>query len=742
MRVRPESLAAAVGLFLMSALTLWKVPGILHPHRTDNNDRVGSQISFHDMLPTTMVAKLNVQQILQNAAHPSGAKDHKKSSHAPRRASVSLIGAPPLVTSTSSSLSLWGATINPSSPTAGVHHYQVGNWTNTHNVVHIVQTRFMLHQPYQQHLGTARLDLFRTFTLPSIQQQTNTDFLWIIWTEPKLNKHVYGALLRSLHKELPQPAHWIVLGGEPTKDTNLRDLFGYASLEDLEDRYLAGNMTLLKDAYRASQTRLLLETQLDADDAFSQNFIESVQWQAVATLGQQMNPQHEQHIEVYCPERHLEWRYFHPHMDLNNNNHNHDESSSTTGHLVQYYNPHFCINSGLSVAYHVQARALQLKDVAQCSVQNYVKDCDPEPDYHNRHRRIIPCSKKGIDTVTFHEEGDMDQMETCPTGSFKCEPAGSTFLGGPTFVIPSQDISCQIVKEEDDTTPGDVVDLVVTPTEYTPGSPYQTEVEIDVLSEDYMLAAVLVKSSEGGNHYSWQQQKLDDNTGSTVGGVKYGTFSTPTNVRPIQHVDICVIPTHELCEASSIEAARKFARQMQAEDAFPSLAASSLLSGNADVAQEGEERQECKRTIRLLQENSVAHTRNYLPAAVLQARTPTASGMKHVMPKKGTANNTTMSTVGLNSMREETFESHAGQKHAWYILEHDFGVVVDRVMGMRNRMERNMEDILQDALDGQCQHRFSCKDSTKRALNSLLERTRERKLQQNQQKQPPPEKKR
>jgi hypothetical protein len=53
-------------------------------------------------------------------------------------------------------------------------------WSNDHNVVHIIQTRFQQHQPDLVHLGRARLSLFKSFCLPTVSKQTSRQFLWII----------------------------------------------------------------------------------------------------------------------------------------------------------------------------------------------------------------------------------------------------------------------------------------------------------------------------------------------------------------------------------------------------------------------------------------------------------------------------------------------------------------------------------------------------------------------------------
>ncbi|KAL7566396.1 hypothetical protein ACA910_011135 [Epithemia clementina (nom. ined.)] len=44
-----------------------------------------------------------------------------------------------------------------------------GFWKNDYNVVHVIHTRFMQNQATLHHLAKARLELFQTFALPSIE---------------------------------------------------------------------------------------------------------------------------------------------------------------------------------------------------------------------------------------------------------------------------------------------------------------------------------------------------------------------------------------------------------------------------------------------------------------------------------------------------------------------------------------------------------------------------------------------
>ena len=108
------------------------------------------------------------------------------------------------------------------------------------------------------------------------------------------------------------------------------------------------------------------------------------------------------------------------------------------------------------------------------------------------------------------------------------------------------------------------------------------------------------------------------------------------------------------------------------------------------------------------------NTMTNIHASVLMARTPTAAGMKHVLPGK--------SGGGEHSRPLSTFVGgEAEQDRGWAIVEEEFGVSKKSVVGVRQRIEKNMEKILIDAFNGQCTPGHSCKESTKRALGYLLD---------------------
>jgi Putative rhamnosyl transferase len=151
-------------------------------------------------------------------------------------------------------------------------------------------------QPGLAALANARLLLFQSFTFPSIQQQTNTRFLWIIRTDPDLNAQVKEKLKR-LVATLPNAV--LVASNQ-----NPEGFRGTAIDDITEASILVGDIQLVRAFHNASETRRLLETRLDADDALNVQFCDSIQELARKQL--------KSGWLVWCAERHVEWHFASP----------------------------------------------------------------------------------------------------------------------------------------------------------------------------------------------------------------------------------------------------------------------------------------------------------------------------------------------------------------------------------------------------------------------------------------------
>jgi Putative rhamnosyl transferase len=232
-------------------------------------------------------------------------------------------------------------------------------------LIHIVNTRFMQQQGHLSTLGMARLHLFETFCLPTMVGQSTQQFLWIIKTDPKLDKKVLDCLL-----ELVQPYSniYVVASNQnflisPDLVGSWRD--GAEGRDLLASTIYSGNLTKLHQAIALREDRPILETRLDADDGLDQHFLEYVQ--SVATqrfLGRDkevdddsisrddesprtvQTPYASPRWMYWCARRHVEWR------SGPMNQSSPDEVSFPFGILNPVEHSKLCITPGITVGYN------------------------------------------------------------------------------------------------------------------------------------------------------------------------------------------------------------------------------------------------------------------------------------------------------------------------------------------------------------------------------------------------------
>ena len=399
----------------------------------------------------------------------------------------------------------------------------MGLWHNEHNIVHVLHIHFRLPTPVddddnnatsatttnrpahdggggddgdveedskersiqhkQTQLCQISLDFLQTFTVPSLHHQSNQQFLWIMWIDPNLPKHIFTELativsqftnaLLLLKPVKPKVTSMIRTttvhrGGEgegdidgnsetmqepqqvqQTSSRNFRSLNGLA-LSDLTDNLLVGDRQLLMDYHTASQSRILVESRLHMGDALSQTFVESVQYQAAVTLSPQFT-KNIQKIELYCPEDHLEWHPFEG-----------DEKEFVLhqqGRIIEFHNLNFCLSSGISIAYHANASStidvFQLDNMQYWPLQRQQHHQSVMEDQNNEtllqgqrpfvvveeesqsksttflHEMVEECNKEIVDDGKgercvgqgtprrMYTRNDLHR-ESCPSGSYSC----------------------------------------------------------------------------------------------------------------------------------------------------------------------------------------------------------------------------------------------------------------------------------------------------------------------------------
>jgi hypothetical protein len=154
-------------------------------------------------------------------------------------------------------------------------------------IVHVVNTRFMMGQANMTILGEARLKLFETFCLPTIINQSVQNFYWLILINPTLE----ASILRELRQLLdPIPNAYLILTDKPdwSKD-------GYClDLQEVADMHRQGQLDIVTGNLRrlaafdlhkgcGERPRLILrmDTILDADDGLHHQAFEGMQKTAI-----------------------------------------------------------------------------------------------------------------------------------------------------------------------------------------------------------------------------------------------------------------------------------------------------------------------------------------------------------------------------------------------------------------------------------------------------------------------------
>ncbi|KAL3937386.1 MAG: hypothetical protein SGBAC_007497, partial [Bacillariaceae sp.] len=241
--------------------------------------------------------------------------------------------------------------------------HQAKKWSNDRQIVHVIFTRFMQHQPNLVALGLARLKLFVTFCLPTIKQQTNQQFLWIIRTDPDLHPTLRDALLREV-SELPNV---VVVGSNEIRKGSIDGGFrNENSIEDITAESLFfGSMDLVQSFHGSSQLRNLLETNLDADDGLGLNFVETIQ--NLTQYRFEGNRRKTAWFNV-CVGKHLEWQYNAP------------WDNSTEKGSLSLGSTHICVTAGLSWA--TMRKADPEFTEAHHLIKQETKDCK---DTHKSH---------------------------------------------------------------------------------------------------------------------------------------------------------------------------------------------------------------------------------------------------------------------------------------------------------------------------------------------------------------------
>lgn len=299
-----------------------------------------------------------------------------------------------------------------------------GPWQNDYDIVHIIFSRFMQHQPNLLELGKARLELLKTFCQPTIAKQTNQQFLWIIRTDPKLHPTLKEGLIQALDG---QPNVAVIGSNEVRKGSVDRGFRGTVAISDITPKTIFyGDLNLVHSFHNATKDRTLLETNLDADDGLALTFAESAQ---KLTKTKFENIEKKNGWMNLCVGRHLEWQYYAP-WDKNTN-----KGSLRLG------STHVCVTPGFSWATQPKARPhfteqhhLVKRDTPQCteSKKKFLGCWEeipvPNPETDSMAIRARTPTSTGMNRVVMAESGWKKEEAATDQASWP--------LLEPSFAIP------------------------------------------------------------------------------------------------------------------------------------------------------------------------------------------------------------------------------------------------------------------------------------------------------------------
>lgn len=211
-------------------------------------------------------------------------------------------------------------------------------WENDLGLVHVVYSRFMQHQPNLMDLGRARLILFRTFAAATMSQQTTQHFLWIIQVDPELHPVLLHGLIEALHV-MPRKNVLVIGSTKVLKGSHDGGFRGNETMPHIiESPLFYGSLDLAKSYHEAAQSRVVLESTLDADDGLNVNYMEHVQQQTVQRYADNLTSGFLG--MVWCVPHGIEWHYY-----------SKWDNTTYAGSFLQA-STHICLTPGLTWVTH------------------------------------------------------------------------------------------------------------------------------------------------------------------------------------------------------------------------------------------------------------------------------------------------------------------------------------------------------------------------------------------------------
>lgn len=237
------------------------------------------------------------------------------------------------------------------------------------HIVHIIHTRFMQHQPDLIDLGLARLELFKEFTLKSMQLQSSRNFLWVIRTDPDLDDSLRTPLLDALSSV---DNHLLIASNE---NPNIQ-IHEITSVDP--SMVWSGDLDRARTYLQAqtSTPKKILESRLDADDALNVDFVQHLQEVAVVEL-----PEEASQWKIWCASHHIEWQY---HSVT-------DTIDSNAGVLLSIKNG-ACVSVGLTIGYTEGVRVHDLPPIKHQNLAKVLPSCKRHHSKCLAYIRLIPTA--------------------------------------------------------------------------------------------------------------------------------------------------------------------------------------------------------------------------------------------------------------------------------------------------------------------------------------------------------------
>ena len=234
----------------------------------------------------------------------------------------------------------------------------------------------MQQQPHLVDLGMARLEIFKTFCLPTMLGQSSNAFLWVIRTDPDLDASVRRGMMEALDNQ----ANILLVGSNLNPEGWLRE-----DLLDIDRSDVwSGSFDLLQHYHEAVKTRVYFESRLDADDGLHTRFVHYVR--------EKSHVQDSKSWLVWCIKTHMEWQYQSPFEE--------GDPDDPHGYLVGVkYNG--CVTPGLTMAYGTEVTRASLPPGRHTTLHETLPKCPSGPSHNNNNNNTD--NNKG----THHERQPM-----------------------------------------------------------------------------------------------------------------------------------------------------------------------------------------------------------------------------------------------------------------------------------------------------------------------------------------------